>query len=133
MVWENPPAAVSAMRTMILACASAVAYGITTDRIHYPAAALHSDDATTDDPLPLIVIADDLSARQRYAEIGVPGVPGGSLTLIVHSSATTGLIETFADDLCRELQALSTGLPITGAQRVRASEPSPGQRAAESV
>jgi hypothetical protein len=128
MTYVNAPAAIG---DMLVACASAVAAGLVSARFHYPAAALAADDGTTADTKPLVVLAEESSERTPYAEIGVAGLPSGSLMATIYSdSHTIGQLETLADDLCLDLSKLSVGLPNVSARRVRASDPTPEERAA---
>lgn len=127
---ENPPAAVDALADMIVACASAVTAGLTSARMHYPAASITNDDTTTADPLPLCEIGEESAGRTPYCEPGVRGLPGGTLVATIYADMSTGELETLADSICEELNLSVTGLANVNASRVRASEPTPGQRAA---
>lgn len=132
MSWDNPPAAVSALRDMIVACASAVSAGLVQANFHYPTLALGSDDTTTPDARPMCVIAEDDSHRTPYAEPGVAGLPGGLLFATLYSDdLSTGEIEELADNIVNELLLSVSGLPNISASRQRASEPTPGQLAAD--
>ncbi len=127
---DSPPVAVDALRTMLVACPSAIAFGLEQANFHYPAAALGTDDTTAPDPRPLCVINEESAGRTPYCEPGVAGLPNGSLIASIYSEGTTGELETLADSLCNELLLIVSGLPNISASRTRAKEPSAGDRAA---
>lgn len=129
-MWSNPPAAVDALRTMLVACASAISAGLVTAAVHYPDAAAGSDDASTRDTLPRAILAETAHTRRRYAEAGVAGLPGGSLSISLQVDTDPGTLETLARSLADELIAQSTGLPLVSVDVGLCSDPTPGQRAA---
>lgn len=130
MTWTTPvPDALTAARTMLVACASAVTAGLAEARFHYPTATMNGASADTR----ILCVLDQVAlSRDRYAEGGVLGNPSGTITATIYSDdATISTLESLAEDLCSELLAQSTGLPIRSAVPGRASDPTPGQRAAE--
>ena len=132
MVWTAPvPDAVVALRTMLVACASAVSAGLAEARFHYPTATMNGSSADTR----MLAVLDQVSfSRNKYAEGGVLGNPTGTITCTIFSdSDTISTMESLAEDLCSELLSQSTGLSITSAVPSRASDPTPGQRAAEAT
>lgn len=132
MSLTNPPAAVTALRDMLLSCSSVTGAGIDTDKIWYPSAVAESDDATTPDPLPRIVLGEDAYTRNRYAE-GARGLPQGTLTVVLNVDTDAGTIETLARSISDDLELLShsSGLANVSCQTGLAAEPEPSQRAAD--
>lgn len=130
MVYVSPvPDAIAAARDMIVACASAATYGLTSGRFHYPTATMSGASADT---RPLAILDQVHISRERYAESGVLGNPSGTITATIYSDADTiSTMESLAEDICSELLAQSTGLPLRSAVPGRASDPTPGQRAAD--
>jgi hypothetical protein len=130
--WTNPPAAITQMRTMLLACASVTAAGIVSAKIHYPSAAIESDDATTPDALPICVLAEIAHGRQRYAE-GAAGLPSGRISAVLTVDTDAGTLEILARAIADELMlaSLSGGLPIRNIDTELCSDPTEGQRAAD--
>jgi hypothetical protein len=128
MTLANPPPAVTAARDMLLACASLTAAGVTTSSIHYPTAAI-APDAGTPDGLPCVLLAETSSTRNKYAEIGVAGLPGGTLTATIYASLTAGEIETLGRAVAAELLQQSTGLPLTDVSADLCSDPETGNDA----
>lgn len=111
MVWSDPPAEVIALRDMLKACPGAAAHGLNSDsRYHYPQASVGTDDATTPDTMPLVLIADTDSEISAVGEIGAGGLVTGTLSATIHADLSIGVLETLARTLRRELLNLSTGL-----------------------
>lgn len=133
MVWTNPPASLTAFRSMLVACASAVTSGLTSGQVHYPSAS-YGAEAGTPETLPYAILSETEHSRKTYAA-GAGGLPSGKIqcTLYFAESNTTGTIETLCRNLCSELLAQTTGLPITDASASLASEPTPESRASTAV
>lgn len=130
MSWSNPPPAVDALRTQILACAEATAASIASGNIHYPAATL-APDAGSADSLPAVVLAETSHTRTRYAEVGVTPLPGGELTMTIHRDTDAGTLETSARAFASQLPAVVAGLPISGISVGLCSDPSEGMTAVD--
>lgn len=131
MPYTTPvPPAIGAFRDMMVACASAVSFGLVQARFHYPKVSMHGAGAGT---RPLCILDEMDSTRERYAEPGVLGNPRGVLTATIHAESTISTLEDLARSLCSELLAQSTGLPLRSANAGRASDPTPGQRAADAT
>lgn len=131
MAWTTPiPPAVSAFRDMLVACSSAVSFGLVQARFHYPKASMHGAGAAT---RPHAEIDETNSVRERYAEAGVLGNPSGTLFCTIHAESSISTLEELARNLCSELVSQSTGLPIRSCNAGRASDPTPGQRAADAT
>lgn len=131
MAWTTPvPPAVSAFRDMLVACPSAVTFGLVQARFHYPKASMSGASGAT---RPHAEIDELNSVRDRYAEQGVIGNPSGTLICTIHSESTISTMEELSRNLCSELLAQSTGLPIRSANAGRASDPTPGARAADAT
>jgi hypothetical protein len=132
MTWISPPSAVDTMRTMLLASSSFTGAGFISASVHYPAAAIETDDATAVDTLPVCVLAEESQERTRYAE-GARGLPGGVLSIVLHSDTDAGTLETLARNIVDDLilTGQSTGLPIRGGRVGLCSDPTEGQRAAD--
>jgi hypothetical protein len=80
------------------------------------------------------VLAESEHSRKTYAA-GAGGIPGGKIVVSLYfaESNTTGTIEELCRNLCSELLAQTTGLPITDASATLASEPTPEARAQTAV
>ena len=132
MSLTNPPPAVTALRDMIIACASAIAAGIVTARVWYPAAVAESDDATASAAMPRVILGEESYTRNRYAE-GARGLPQGTLTAVIQNDTDVGTLETLARALCDDLEFLShsQGLANVRCNVGLAAEPDAGQRAAD--
>ncbi len=129
MAWTTPiPAAVSAFRDMIVACASSVSFGLVQANIHYPKAVVTGTGAES---RPFAVLTEVSHNRSRYAEAGVLGNPSGTLTATIHAESTVSTLEELARNICSELTQQSTGLPLRSAVCTLSSDPTPGQRAAD--
>lgn len=130
MAYVSPvPDAIAAARDMIVACASAVAFGLVSARFHYPTVALSGGSADT---RPCCILDQVDFSRDRYAEPGVLGNPRGTIVATIYSNSdTAATMESLAEDLCSELLAQSTGLPLISAVPSRASDPTAGARAAD--
>lgn len=132
MSWTTPvPDALVEARAMLVACAAAVTAGLAEARFHYPMAIMSGASADTR----ILCVLDQISiSRDRYAEGGVLGNPSGTITATIYSdSDTVPTLESLAEDLCSQLLSQSTGLPIRSAVPSRASDPTPGQRAADAT
>lgn len=114
MSLSNPPPAVTALRDMLLLCASVTSYGIDTVKIWYPEATA-TPDAGTAVTLPYLVVAEPSSARTRYAD-GAGGLPSGLLTATVYAVDTIENLETLGRAIEKELQELQVGLYISDAR-----------------
>lgn len=132
MSLTNPPPAVTAVRDMLLACSSVTGAGITTAKIWYPNAVAGSDDATTVDALPRIVLAEEDRSIIRYAE-GARGLPQGTLLVTLQIDTDTGTLETLARSVADDLELLShsQGLPNLRCRTGLASEPDTAQIAGD--
>lgn len=111
MSWDTPtPAAISAMRSMLLACPSLVAAGIDTARVHYPSATPF-DDGEALDPLPLVEIDRERADVQRIAAGG--GLTySGQLMVTILADLSVAELEDLADAVGKELISQETGLPL---------------------
>lgn len=130
MTWTSPPQIVTDFRDMLLLCASAVAAGLTSGKYHFPSAAATSQDATAADALPYAVLAEVAHDRNRYAEMGILGIPSGRLLAILHINTSAGTLEALGRAICSELMTQSVGLPIRLATCALAADPLPSQIAA---
>lgn len=132
MVWSNPPDEVTALRDMLKLCAASTAHGLNADaRYHYPQAALGTDDATSLDTMPLVVIADTDSSIAAVGEIGAGGLTTGTLSATIHADLGIGVLETLARTLRTQLMLLSTGLANLRVQCGVCSDPKNAHRAAD--
>jgi hypothetical protein len=131
MTWSNPPDAVDALSTMLLACSSFTGAGFTSANIHYPAAAIEVDDGGgSKDALPICLLAETTNSRTPYAEIGVAGLPSGELTAVLYVDTDAGTLEKLARAICKELGTV-VGLPNLNASAGMCSNPTKGARAAD--
>jgi hypothetical protein len=132
MSLTSPPAAVTAIRDMLLACASVTGAGIDTNRIWYPFAVAESDDATSAAAMPRIVLGEESYTRNRYAE-GARGLAAGTLTIVLQNDADVGTLETLARTICDELELLShsQGLANLRCNTALAAQPDAQQLAAD--
>lgn len=123
MTLTNPPAAVEALRDMLLNCATITTdLLMTTGDLWYPKAA-KDPDAGSATSLPFAVLAETDHNRSRYAA-GAGGMPTGSLTCVLYvATEDVGIMEQYARDLADELMILQTGLPITDVNTTLAEEP----------
>lgn len=128
-MWTTPvPAAIAALRDMVVGCASAVSFGLAQGRFHYPKVTMHGSNAAT---RPHAELDEVDHVRTRYSEQGVAGNPSGTLICTIHADSTVPAMEELARNICNELLAQSTGLPLRGANAGRASDPTPAARAAD--
>ncbi len=132
MTWTSPvPDAITAARDMIVACASAATASLTSGTFHYPTIAMSGASA---DSRPCVIMDQIHTARDRYAEQGVLGNPSGTIVATIYmDNATVPTMESLAEDICSELMSQATGLPLRSAVPSRASDPTPGQRAADAT
>jgi len=129
MAYTTPvPPAIGAFRDMVVACASAVSFGLVQARFHYPLIDMNTSGSAT---MPCCLLDESGSQRERYAEAGVLGNPSGTLTATIHSDSSISTLEELARSLCSELLGQSTGLPLRSATAGRSSNQTPGQRAAD--
>lgn len=134
MTWTNPPTAVTELRAMLLASSSFTGASFTSGSVHYPSAAMESDDATSPDAMPLCVLAEESHDRTRYAE-GARGLPSGGLSIVLHVDTDTGTLEVLGRSILDDLLLLgqSQGLPIRNGSVGLSSEPDNAQRAADAT
>jgi hypothetical protein len=132
MSLTNPPASVTALRDMLLACTSVTGAGIDTTKIWYPSSATEADDATTPAALPRMILGEESYTRNRYAE-GARGIPSGTLTAVLQADSDIGTLETLARSICDDLEFLShsQGLANVRCNTALAAEPDAQQRAAD--
>jgi hypothetical protein len=128
--WSNPPEAVDALRTQILACAEASAAGISSGNIHYPAANI-APDAGSADALPVVVLAETSQTRTKYAEAGVAPLFSGEISMTIHRDTDVGTLEKSARAFALQLPQVIAGLPINSVSVGMCSDPSEGQTAAD--
>ncbi len=132
MTWTSPvPDAITAARDMIVACASAATASLTSGTFHYPTITM---SGTYADSRPCVIMDQITITRDRYAEPGVLGNPSGTIVATIYlDSSTISTMESLAEDICSELLAQSTGLPLRSAVPGRCSDPTSGQRAADAT
>lgn len=130
MVWATPiPPAIDAFRDMLVACAGSVAFGLVQARFHYPSIDMNTSGSATRPCCLLDQVRP--TEYESYAEKGVTGNPSGTLTATIYAESSVSTMEDLAATLCREVQALSTGLFVRSATPGRCSDLNPGQRAAD--
>jgi hypothetical protein len=122
MSWSNPPAAVDALRTQMLACASATAAGLISARYHFPSYPVQSET------LPAVLLSEDAQARTPFCEVGVQGIPSGSMTATIYADTDAGTLEILAKAIADELHQ-TIGLPFRNIAVGIASDPAPAARA----
>jgi hypothetical protein len=128
-MWSNPPAAVDSLKTMLQASATVIALSA-TNNIHYPSAdILGENSAATADALPLLVIYQDAARRNKYA-VGAAGLAAGTLRVELCMDSDVGTVEQTGQALLADLLAMDTGLAIQDGECSVASDPLPGERAA---
>lgn len=131
MTYEaTAPAAVDQLKSQIIACASAIAASIGSSSIHYPQAALSTDDATSADARPLVVLAE-LQHRRQCIGGGAISLPSGTLSATIHADLAAGVLEKLGRDIANELNAQAPGLPALSAEAGLCTDPTPGARAVE--
>lgn len=131
MAWEDPSTEVTALRDMMVLCACAAADGLNaTGRYHYPQAALTTDDASSADTMPLVVIADTDSGHNPVGEPGAGSLPAGTLTATIHGRLGIGALDRLARAFRSELLLLSTGLAIQRVDCGVCTDPKNAARAA---
>lgn len=130
MSLTNPPPAVTALRDMLLACSSVTGASITTNSIDYPTNAINTESGTPE-ALPRILLAETDSERARYAEIGVIGLPAGTLIATIQADLTAGEIETLARSVASDLTGLASGLFLSSVSVGLCSDPATGMEGEE--
>jgi hypothetical protein len=121
MSYENPTAAVSALRDMVFSCATVTGLGWSTAMYHYPGAVPIGDSGQAIDALPLFEVEDH--GHSNISNIaGGAALPNGRLSLTLAAALTAGQLESLCQSIARELRNLQTGLPINDAQAGMASD-----------
>ncbi len=132
-MWSTPPAAIDSLRTMLLASSSATSAGLTSGHFHYPSADFVGENSgATPDSLPGAVLFQETMRREVYAA-GAAGLAGGTLRVEIYMSGSPGTVETAGQAILADLLANDTGLAIRDGECSVASDPMPGQRAANST
>lgn len=130
----SDPDSVTQFKAMLVACASVGSAGIVAGSVYYPSAVIASDDSTAAATKPYAVIGEPQHTRTRYAEMGIAGLPGGTLQAVFHFDAgDIATAEAFARTVCNELETQSTGLPIQSASTELSSEPQAEDLAADNT
>ncbi len=125
MSWPtgNVPPAVTALRDMLVASATYTAAGGTQAKVDYP------DKDLSAVTYPRCVIVQEDENRQVYAA-GSGALPSGSLRIEYFQSTLVGDVEKEAFGIAQDIGAATTGLLIRSVRCGLASDPSPGQDAA---
>lgn len=125
MSWPtgNVPPAVSAMRDMIVATATAVANSIVQADIHYPEL-----DLTASGVMPAILIVQEDEQSTPYAA-GSGSIPTGRIRLEYYDDKLAGDIEKIAFGIKADLAGSQTGLLIRSTSCSLASDPTPAENA----
>ena len=125
MVWSNPPAYITQLRTQLEASAAWVAAGGLTANIHYPAG---GDDTA----YPCAVLAEDDVRYEKFA-YGIAPMPSGTLSLLLSDITGTGQLEQLARDIGNEL-CVDLGLANLSVESISpADEPNAAERAKAAV